>query len=120
MVRFGNNTPHLSFLDLPAEARNWIYNARLRIVTKSGKRKALTVDEFRLRLQMLQPLLLANKQIMLEATPLFLGKNTLHLNAELRLLVSQRFKLRELQQQIRVRLCAREQKMGSSHSFPTI
>ena len=75
-------TPHLSFLDLPAEARNWIYDARLRIVTKSGKRKALTVDEFRLRLQMLQPLLLANKQIMLEATPLFLGTNTLHLKAE--------------------------------------
>jgi hypothetical protein len=67
------------FLELPPELRNQIYHDWLTILDKQGERKVLSIDEYMFRFQILPSILLNNKQILSEATPIFASTNVIHL-----------------------------------------
>jgi hypothetical protein len=67
-------TKSIGFLDLPGELRNCIYLHRIKWATSF-----ISVKGYRMRYQMLIPLLLANHEIAGEARPLLLAENGIHL-----------------------------------------
>ena len=67
-------TKRTGFLDLPDELRNNIYVRRIKWPTSF-----VTVKQYRIRYQVLLPLLLANSQIACEVRPLLFAENGIHL-----------------------------------------